>query len=162
MSQNYLNGILEPNQNHLSWSIILAGHFLFPSFSIYLCLFVSQAAGSPLRFTVKPLMNSPLKFKQQHHLWIANCALMGEPVQTLCDQSSHHHQFTAKQVEVYYLKLIFWNLKNAKKEAFIHQITLADPRLQHLHMTIARPRRILSIRKASASPSLCYTNTHKS
>jgi len=25
---------------------------------------------------------STLKFKQQHHLWIANCALMGEPVQT--------------------------------------------------------------------------------
>jgi hypothetical protein len=78
---------------------------------------------------------STLKFKQQHHLWIANCALMGEPVQTLCDQSSHRHQFTAKQVEVYYLERIFWNLKNAKKEAFIHQITLADPRQQHLDMT---------------------------
>ncbi|WP_228256482.1 hypothetical protein [Acinetobacter johnsonii] len=78
---------------------------------------------------------STLKFKQQHHLWIANCALMGEPVQTLCDQSSHRHQFTAKQVEVYYLERIFWNLKNAKKEAFIHQITLADSRLQHLDMT---------------------------
>ena len=47
----------------------------------------------------------------------------------------NRHRFTAKQVEVYYLKRIFWNLKNAKKEAFIHQITLADPRLQHLHMT---------------------------
>ena len=125
----------DPNQNHLSWSIILAGHFLFPSFSIYLCLFVSQAAGSPLRFTVKPLMNSPLKFKQQHHLWIANCALMGEPVQTLCDQSSHRHQFTAKQVEVYYLERIFWNLKNTKKEVFIQQITLVDPPQQQLDMT---------------------------
>lgn len=60
---------------------------------------------------------------------------MGEPVQTLCDQSSHRHQFTAKQVEVYYLERIFWNLKNAKKEAFIHQITLAESRLQHLDMT---------------------------
>ena len=78
---------------------------------------------------------STLKFKQQHHLWIANCALMGEPVQTLCDQSSHRHQFTAKQVEVYYLERIFWNLKNTKTEAFIHQITLADSRLQHLDMT---------------------------
>lgn len=76
----------------------MAGHFLFPSFSIYLCLFVSQAAGSPLRFTVKPLMNSPLKFKQQHHLWIANCALMGEPVQTLCDQSSHRHIVTSSTI----------------------------------------------------------------
>ena len=60
---------------------------------------------------------------------------MGEPVQTLCDQSSHRHQFTAKQVEVYYFERIFWNLKNAKKEAFIHQITLADPRQQQLDMT---------------------------
>lgn len=78
---------------------------------------------------------STLKFKQQHHLWIANCALMGEPIQTLCDQSSHRHQFTAKQVELYYLERIFWNLKNAKKEVFIHQITLADPRQQQLDMT---------------------------
>ena len=60
---------------------------------------------------------------------------MEEPVQTLCDESSHHHQFTAKQVELYYLERIFWNLKNAKKEAFIHQITLADPPQQHLDMT---------------------------
>ena len=52
-----------------------------------------------------------------------------------CDQSSHRHQFTAKQVELYYLERIFWNLKNAKKEVFIHQITLADPRLQHLDIT---------------------------
>ncbi|MGF2683539.1 hypothetical protein ACQUFR_12320 [Acinetobacter johnsonii] len=78
---------------------------------------------------------STLKFKQQHHLWIANCVLMGEPIETLCDQSSHRHQFTAKQVEVYYLERIFWNLKNTKKEVFIHQITLADSRLQHLDMT---------------------------
>ena len=60
---------------------------------------------------------------------------MGEPVQTLCDQSSHRHQFTAKQVEVYYLERIFWNLKNTKKEVFIQQITLADPPQQHLDMT---------------------------
>ena len=68
---------------------------------------------------------------------------MGEPVQTLCDQSSHRHivtsshrhQFTAKQVELYYLERIFWNLRNAKKEVFIHQITLADPRLKHLDIT---------------------------
>ena len=60
---------------------------------------------------------------------------MGEPIETLCDQSSHRHQFTAKQVEVYYLERIFWNLKNTKTEAFIHQITLADSRLQHLDMT---------------------------
>lgn len=73
---------------------------------------------------------STLEFKQQHHLWIANCALMGELVQTLCDQA-----FTAKQVELYYLERIFWNLKNAKKEVFIHQITLADPRLKHLDIT---------------------------
>lgn len=46
----------------------------------------------------------------------------------------NRNRFTAKQVEVYYLDRIFWNLKNAKKEAFIHQITLADPRLQHLDM----------------------------
>ncbi|MNZ01513.1 hypothetical protein D3C78_181350 [compost metagenome] len=72
-----------------------------------------------------------LKFKQQHHLWIANCALMGEHAQTFV---INRHRFTAKQVEVYYLDRIFWNLKNAKKEAFIHQITLADPRLQHLDM----------------------------
>lgn len=78
---------------------------------------------------------SALKFKQQHHLWIANCALMGEPVQTLCDQSSHRHQFTAKQVEVYYLERIFWNLKNTKKEVFIQQITLADPPQQQSDMT---------------------------
>lgn len=78
---------------------------------------------------------STLKFKQQHHLWIANCALMGEPVQTLCDQSSHRHQFTAKQVELYYLERTFWNLKNTKKEVFIQQITLANPRQHHLDMT---------------------------
>lgn len=60
---------------------------------------------------------------------------MGEPVQTLCDQSSHRHQFTAKQVEVYYLERIFWNLKNTKKEVFIQQITLANPCQQHLEMT---------------------------
>lgn len=78
---------------------------------------------------------SALKFKQQHHLWIANCALMGEHIETLCDRSSHRHQFTTKQVEVYYLERIFWNVKNTKKEVFIHQITLANPRLQHLDMT---------------------------
>ncbi|MBB4809951.1 hypothetical protein HNP31_001668 [Acinetobacter johnsonii] len=78
---------------------------------------------------------STLKFKQQHHLWIANCALMGGPIETLCDQSSHRHQFTAKQVELYYLERIFWNLKNTKKEVFIQQITLANPRLQHLDIT---------------------------
>ncbi|WP_333642014.1 hypothetical protein TQH59_06845 [Acinetobacter johnsonii] len=78
---------------------------------------------------------SALKFKQQHHLWIANCALMGEPIQTLCDQSSHRHQFTAKQVEVYYLERIFGNLKNTKKEVFIQQITLADPPQQQSDMT---------------------------
>mgnify|MGYP000847434274 CR=1 FL=1 len=60
---------------------------------------------------------------------------MGEPVQTLCDQSSHRHQFTAKQVELYYLERIFWNLKNTKKEVFIQQITLANPRQQHLDIT---------------------------
>ena len=60
---------------------------------------------------------------------------MGEPVQTLCDQSSHRHQFTAKQVEVYYLERIFWNLKNTKKEVFIQQITLVDPPQQQLDMT---------------------------
>ena len=60
---------------------------------------------------------------------------MGEPVQTLCDQSSHRHQFTAKQVEVYYLERIFWNLKNTKKEVFIQQITLANPPQQQLDMT---------------------------
>ena len=59
---------------------------------------------------------------------------MGEPVQTLCEQSSHRHQFTAKQVDVYYLQRIFWNLKNTKKQVFIHQITLANPRHQHLDM----------------------------
>ena len=59
---------------------------------------------------------------------------MGEPIETLCDQASHHHQFTAKQVEVYYLERIFWNLKNTKKEVFIQQITLANPRQQHLDM----------------------------
>lgn len=73
---------------------------------------------------------------------------MGEPVQTLCDQSSHRHQFTAKQVELYYLERIFWNLKNAKKEVFIHQITLANPRQQHLDIIIPRPQRILSNRKS--------------
>ena len=54
----------------------MAGHFLFPSFSICLYLFVSQAAGSLLRFR-----------------------------------------------------------ENAKNEVFTHQITLADPRQQHLDMT---------------------------
>ena len=60
---------------------------------------------------------------------------MGKPIETLCDQSSHRHQFTAKQVKVYYLKRIFWNVKNTKKEVLIQQITLADPPQQQLDMT---------------------------
>ena len=41
-----------------------------------------------------------------------------------------HAQTQGLLFEAYFLES-----KNAKKEAFIHQITLADPRLQHLHMT---------------------------
>lgn len=60
---------------------------------------------------------------------------MGKPVQTLCDQSSHRQQYKVKQIDLYYVERVFWNLKNAKKEAFIHQLILPDPRQQHLDMT---------------------------
>lgn len=78
---------------------------------------------------------STLKFKQQHHLWIANCALMGEPIKALCDQSVHRSQHTMIHVEFYYFQRQFWTIKNTKKEVFIHQLTLLDPRQQHLDMT---------------------------
>ncbi len=138
--------IIPPFQQLCSWSKHHFGWTLFISLIFNLLVFIcfpnswirTQVQSKTFdEFTVEVGKGriSALKFKQQHHLWIANCALMGEPVQTLCDQSSHRHQFTAKQVEVYYLERIFWNLKNAKKEAFIHQITLANPRQQHLDMT---------------------------
>lgn len=115
--------------------------FLFPSFSICLYLFVSQAAGSLLKFKVKPLMKSLLKsVKDESTPWsLNNSIIYGSQIAHWWENMLKHyvinrHRFTAKQVEVYYLDRIFWNLKNAKKEAFIHQITLADPRLQHLDM----------------------------
>ena len=138
--------IIPPFQQLCSWSKHHFGWTLFISLIFNLLVFicfpnswiptqVHSKTFDELTVEISKGRISTLKFKQQHHLWIANCALMGEPVQTLCDQSSHRHQFTAKQVEVYYLERIFWNLKNTKTEAFIHQITLADPRQQHLDMT---------------------------
>lgn len=138
--------IITPFQQLCSWSKRHFGWTLFISLIFNLLVFICfPSSWIPTQTQSKTFDEitvevgkgriSTLKFKQQHHLWIANCALMEEPVQTLCDESSHHHQFTAKQVEVYYLERIFWNLKNTKKEVFIQQITLVNPRQQHLEMT---------------------------
>jgi hypothetical protein len=138
--------IIIPFQQLWSWSKHYFGWTLFISFIFNLLVFIcfpnnwiptqiQSKTFDEITVEVGKGRINALKFKQQHHLWIANCALRGEPAQTLCNQSSYRHRFTAKQVEVYYFERIFWNLKIAKKEAFIHQITLADPRLQHLDMT---------------------------
>ena len=112
------------SKHHFGWTLLIS---VFLNLTVFICFpsswvptQIQSKTFSEITVEVGKGRMSTLKFKQQHHLWIANCALMGKPVQTLCDQSSHRHQFTAKQIDLYYVERVFWNLKNAKKEAFIH------------------------------------------
>ena len=112
------------SKHHFGWTLLIS---VFLNLTVFICFpsswvptQIQSKTFNEITVEVGKGRMSTLKFKQQHHLWIANCALMGKPVQTLCDQSSHRHQFTAKQIDLYYVERVFWNLKNAKKEAFIH------------------------------------------
>ena len=91
--------IIIPFQQLCSWSKHHFGWTLFISLIFNLLVFICfPSSWIPTQIQSKTFDEitievgkgriSTLKFKQQHHLWIANCALMGEPAQTLCNQSS--------------------------------------------------------------------------
>ena len=126
------------SKHHFGWTLLIS---VFFNLLVFICFpsswiptQIQSKIFDEITIEVSKGRMSTLKFKQQHHLWVANCALVVKPVQTLCDQSVHRHQFTVRQVEIYYLQPVFWNLKNSKKEVFIHQLTVPDPRQQHFDM----------------------------
>ncbi|MEG0031700.1 hypothetical protein [Acinetobacter sp.] len=101
--------IITPFRQLWSWSKHHFGWTLFISFIFNLLVFICfPSSWIPTQIQSKTFAEitvevgkgriSTLKFKQQHCLWIANCALMEEPVQTLCDQSSHHHIITSSPI----------------------------------------------------------------
>ena len=127
------------SKHHFSWTLFISLIFNLLVFICFPSSWIPTQIQSKnfdgITVEVSKGRISTLKFKQQGHLWIANCTLMGKPVQTLCDQSSHRQQYKVKQIDLYYVERVFWNLKNAKKDIFIHQLILPDPRQQHLDMT---------------------------